>query len=218
MEKEIFPVHEQPEVGCFVAAAEEEDGGRLSCSWSGCCTDFRAEGSHRRLRRPRSLPRVHDHVCVIWWGCDSRGRLQNNHGVLRRRWTGKLTPTLDHVFGCRSGSAAAATHRGAGALPSHGGMMVRQSFTTGRSRSASIYDCMAATYQEGRTERECPQLTADAVASAMEPDGSGGGLIRLAAIQQSGVRRRQQWFPLLPYCSLLQTRILHCLEMIAKHG
>ena len=47
-----------------------------------------------------------------------------------------------------------------------------------------------ATYQEGITKDECLQFIANALALAMERDGSSGGVIRLAAIQESGVERQ----------------------------
>ncbi|GAB5580412.1 proteasome subunit beta type-6 [Prionailurus iriomotensis] len=71
-----------------------------------------------------------------------------------------------------------------------GGMMVRQSFAIGGSGSSYIYGYVDATYREGMTKEECLQFTANALALAMERDGSSGGVIRLAAIEESGVERR----------------------------
>ncbi|XP_032354451.1 proteasome subunit beta type-6 isoform X2 [Camelus ferus] len=71
-----------------------------------------------------------------------------------------------------------------------GGMMVRQSFAIGGSGSSYIYGYVDATYREGMTKEECLQFTANALALAMERDGSSGGVIRLAAIEESGVERQ----------------------------
>ncbi|XP_030655836.1 proteasome subunit beta type-6 isoform X3 [Nomascus leucogenys] len=71
-----------------------------------------------------------------------------------------------------------------------GGMMVRQSFAIGGSGSSYIYGYVDATYREGMTKEECLQFTANALALAMERDGSSGGVIRLAAIAESGVERQ----------------------------
>lgn len=51
-----------------------------------------------------------------------------------------------------------------------------------------IYGCVDATYREGAAEDECLQFTANALfALAVEPDGSSGGVICLAVIEESGV-------------------------------
>ena len=68
-----------------------------------------------------------------------------------------------------------------------GGMMVRQSFAIGGTASSYICGYVDATYREGMTKDEYLQFTANALALAMEPDGSSGGVIRFAAIQESGV-------------------------------
>uniref|UniRef100_A0AAA9SMM1 proteasome endopeptidase complex n=1 Tax=Bos taurus TaxID=9913 RepID=A0AAA9SMM1_BOVIN len=71
-----------------------------------------------------------------------------------------------------------------------GGMMVRQPFAIGGSGSSYIYGYVDATYREGMTKEECLQFTANALALAMERDGSSGGVIRLAAIAEPGVERQ----------------------------
>ncbi|XP_036624409.1 proteasome subunit beta type-6-like [Trichosurus vulpecula] len=71
-----------------------------------------------------------------------------------------------------------------------GGMMVRQPFSIGGSGSSYIYGYVDATYQEGMNEKQCLQFTANALALAMERDGSSGGVIRLAAITEKGVERQ----------------------------
>ncbi|XP_027778442.1 proteasome subunit beta type-6 isoform X1 [Marmota flaviventris] len=173
-------------------------------------------------------------------GADSR---TTTGSYIANRVTDKLTPIHDHIFCCRSGSAAdtqavadAVTYQLgfhsielnepplvhtaaslfkemcyryredlmagiiiAGWDPQEGGqvysvpmggMMVRQSFAIGGSGSSYIYGYVDATYREGMTKEECLQFTANALALAMERDGSSGGVIRLAAIEESGVERQ----------------------------
>ena len=67
------------------------------------------------------------------------------------------------------------------------GMMVRQPFAIRASGSSCIYGYVDATYQEGMTKEECLQFTANALALAMEQEGSSGGVIRLAATAEPGV-------------------------------
>ena len=67
------------------------------------------------------------------------------------------------------------------------GMMVRQPFAIGGSGSSYIYGYVDATYREGMTKEECLQFTASALTLEMEQDGSSGGVIHLAAIEESGV-------------------------------
>ena len=68
-----------------------------------------------------------------------------------------------------------------------GSMIVQQSFATGGSRSSYFFGCVNATYWEGMTKEECLQFTASAFTLDMEQDGSSGGVIHLAAIEESGV-------------------------------
>ncbi|XP_023579186.1 proteasome subunit beta type-6 [Octodon degus] len=134
-------------------------------------------------------------------GADSR---TTTGSYIANRVTDKLTPIHDRIFCCRSGSAAdtqavadAVTYQlgfhrclwGGEELPM-GGMMVRQSFAIGGSGSSYIYGYVDATYRKGMTKEECLQFTANALALAMERDGSSGGVIRLAAIEESGVERQ----------------------------
>ncbi|CAH2330270.1 proteasome subunit beta type-6, partial [Pelobates cultripes] len=85
-----------------------------------------------------------------------------------------------------------------------GGMMVHQSFSIGGSGSSYIYGFVDSTYKTGMTKEECLTFTANecistlfeqcvlcvALSLAMERDGSSGGVIRLAAITESGVERK----------------------------
>ncbi|KAK6478058.1 proteasome subunit beta type-6-like [Huso huso] len=71
-----------------------------------------------------------------------------------------------------------------------GGMMVRQPFSIGGSGSSYIYGFVDSSYKRGMSKEECLQFTANALSLAMERDGSSGGVVRLAAISESGVERR----------------------------
>ncbi|XP_050808951.1 proteasome subunit beta type-6-like [Gopherus flavomarginatus] len=71
-----------------------------------------------------------------------------------------------------------------------GGMMVRQPFSVGSSGSSYIYGFVDASYKPGMSWEECLSFTANALALAMERDGSSGGVIRLAAITEQGVERQ----------------------------
>uniref|UniRef100_A0A452DK55 Proteasome endopeptidase complex n=1 Tax=Capra hircus TaxID=9925 RepID=A0A452DK55_CAPHI len=82
----------------------------------------------------------------------------------------------------------------AGWNPQEGGsMIVQQSFATGGSGSSYIFGCVSATQKEGMTKEECLQFTASALTLEMEQDGSSGGVIHLAAIEES----RVEWQVLL---------------------
>ncbi|XP_039355800.1 proteasome subunit beta type-6 [Mauremys reevesii] len=71
-----------------------------------------------------------------------------------------------------------------------GGMMVRQPFSVGGSGSSYIYGFVDASYKPGMSREECLSFTANALALAMQRDGSSGGVIRLAAITEQGVERQ----------------------------
>ncbi|CAL8241204.1 unnamed protein product [Merluccius merluccius] len=71
-----------------------------------------------------------------------------------------------------------------------GGMCVRQQVSIGGSGSSYIYGFMDANYKTGMTKEQCLELVTNAVSLAMERDGSSGGVVRLAAISESGVERR----------------------------
>ncbi|XP_064409080.1 proteasome subunit beta type-6 [Latimeria chalumnae] len=70
-----------------------------------------------------------------------------------------------------------------------GGMLFRQPFAIGGSGSSYIYGFVDSSYRAGMTKEECLQFTANALALAMDRDGSSGGVIRLAAITEQGVDR-----------------------------
>jgi len=71
-----------------------------------------------------------------------------------------------------------------------GGMCVKQPFAIGGSGSTYIYGHCDAAYKFGMTKEECFTFVANAVALAMSRDGSSGGIIRLAAIDETGIERR----------------------------
>uniref|UniRef100_A0A1A8GA64 Proteasome subunit beta n=1 Tax=Nothobranchius korthausae TaxID=1143690 RepID=A0A1A8GA64_9TELE len=71
-----------------------------------------------------------------------------------------------------------------------GGMLVRQPVAVGGSGSSYIYGFMDSNYKPALSKEECLELTASALALAMERDGSSGGVIRLATISEAGVERR----------------------------
>ncbi|XP_067412443.1 proteasome subunit beta type-6 [Emydura macquarii macquarii] len=71
-----------------------------------------------------------------------------------------------------------------------GGLMVRQPFSVGGSGSTYIYGFVDASYKAGMNQEECLRFTANALALAMDRDGSSGGVIRLAAITEQGVERQ----------------------------
>ncbi|XP_070810832.1 proteasome subunit beta type-6 [Pituophis catenifer annectens] len=71
-----------------------------------------------------------------------------------------------------------------------GGMMVRQPFSIGGSGSSYIYGFVDVSYKPGMSKEECLTFTANALALAMDRDGSSGGVIRLAAITKDGVERK----------------------------
>ncbi|XP_014051784.1 proteasome subunit beta type-6 [Salmo salar] len=162
---------------------------------------------------------------------------------IANRVTDKLTPIHDHIFCCRSGSAAdtqavadIVTYQlgfhsieldepplvqtaanlfkqtcyryreelMAGIIVAGwdkrrggqvytvpmGGMIVRQPVSVGGSGSSYIYGFMDSNYKPGMTKEECLHFCTQALALAMERDGSSGGVARLAAITEEGLERR----------------------------
>ncbi|KAK2556441.1 Proteasome subunit beta type-6 [Acropora cervicornis] len=144
-------------------------------------------------------------------GADSR---TTTGAYIANRVTDKLTPVTEKVFCCRSGSAAATqaiadvakyqlnflsiemgeqplvkTVANVFSIPL-GGMCVRQPFAIGGSGSTYIYGHCDATFKGNMTKEECFSFVSNAVALAMARDGSSGGIIRLAAIDETGIERR----------------------------
>ncbi|XP_023824422.1 proteasome subunit beta type-6 [Salvelinus sp. IW2-2015] len=172
-------------------------------------------------------------------GADSR---TTTGAYIANRVTDKLTPIHDHIFCCRSGSAAdtqAVADEVTYQLGFHsieldepplvqtaanlfkqmcyryreelmagiivagwdkrrggqvytvpmGGMIVRQPVSVGGSGSSYIYGFMDSNYKPGMTKEECLHFCTQALALAMERDGSSGGVARLAAITEEGLER-----------------------------
>ncbi|XP_016116478.1 proteasome subunit beta type-6-like [Sinocyclocheilus grahami] len=71
-----------------------------------------------------------------------------------------------------------------------GGMMTRQPVSVGGSGSSYIYGYVDSNYRVGMSKEECLKFTAEALALAMERDGSSGGVVRLAVITEQGVERQ----------------------------
>lgn len=172
-------------------------------------------------------------------GADSR---TTTGPYIANRVTDKLTPIHDHIFCCRSGSAAdtqAIADAVAYQLGFHsivmnepplvqtaanlfkklcyryreelmagiivagwdqrqggqvftvpiGGMLVRQPVAVGGSGSSYIYGFVDSNYKPGMNKQECLRFTGQALALAMERDGSSGGVARMAAITRAGLER-----------------------------
>ncbi|XP_049796902.1 proteasome subunit beta type-6 [Schistocerca nitens] len=70
-----------------------------------------------------------------------------------------------------------------------GGMCVRMPVTIGGSGSTYVYGYVDANFKLGMTRQECLQFVTNTLTLAMMRDGSSGGVVRLAAIGESGVER-----------------------------
>jgi 20S proteasome subunit beta 1 len=70
-----------------------------------------------------------------------------------------------------------------------GGTMVRQPFAIGGSGSTYIYGYCDATYRKGMDREACIEFCKHAVSLAMSRDGSSGGVVRLACIDEHGAER-----------------------------
>jgi len=80
-----------------------------------------------------------------------------------------------------------------------GGAMLQRSYTTGGSGSTYIYGFCDAYYKPGMTKEQCEAFVSKALSHAMARDGSSGGVIRLAVIDESGVERKFISGDKLPY-------------------
>ncbi|XP_065890081.1 proteasome subunit beta type-6-like [Dysidea avara] len=173
-------------------------------------------------------------------GADSR---TSTGSYVANRVTDKLTPVMDKIYCCRSGSAAdtqaiadivsynlklhsielgeeplvksaaslfrqfcydyrdsllagiicAGWDKKAGgqvySIPL-GGMCLRQPFAIGGSGSTYIYGYCDAHFKQGMTKEECIEFVKTSLALAVGRDGSSGGVIRIASIEEGGVERR----------------------------
>jgi len=70
-----------------------------------------------------------------------------------------------------------------------GGTMVRQQFAIGGSGSTYIYGLCDAEFKQGMTKQQCQAFVKKALSHAMARDGSSGGVIRMATIDETGVER-----------------------------
>ncbi|KAF4013271.1 hypothetical protein G4228_004702 [Cervus hanglu yarkandensis] len=70
------------------------------------------------------------------------------------------------------------------------GMLIRQPFAIGGSGSTYIYGYVDAAYKPGMSPEECRRFTTNAIALAMNRDGSSGGVIYLVTITGAGVDHR----------------------------
>mmetsp|Transcript_18890 Transcript_18890/g.37122 ORF Transcript_18890/g.37122 Transcript_18890/m.37122 type:complete len:215 (-) Transcript_18890:242-886(-) len=70
-----------------------------------------------------------------------------------------------------------------------GGAMIKQPFAIGGSGSTYIYAYCDANFREGMTRDEAHAFVKKALAHAMARDGSSGGVIRTAIIDENGVER-----------------------------
>ncbi|XP_037375391.1 proteasome subunit beta type-9 [Talpa occidentalis] len=67
------------------------------------------------------------------------------------------------------------------------GMLTQQPFSIGGSGSIYIYGYVDASYKPGMSPEECRRFTTNAIALAMNRDGSSGGVIYLVTITAAGV-------------------------------
>lgn len=70
-----------------------------------------------------------------------------------------------------------------------GGTCLRQPYSIGGSGSSYIYGFCDSHYKPGMSAEECREFAAKAIAHAMARDGSSGGVIRIATIDETGVSR-----------------------------
>jgi 20S proteasome subunit beta 1 len=70
-----------------------------------------------------------------------------------------------------------------------GGMCIRQAIAIGGSGSTYLYGYCDANYKAGMTKDQTIDFVKNAVSLAISRDGSSGGVIRIAAINEDGVQR-----------------------------
>jgi len=80
-----------------------------------------------------------------------------------------------------------------------GGSMVKQNYSIGGSGSTYIYGFCDSHYKVGMTKAECQEFVKKAISHAMARDGSSGGVIRMATIDESGVEKIMVPGDALPY-------------------
>jgi 20S proteasome subunit beta 1 len=84
------------------------------------------------------------------------------------------------------------------ALPIGGALMERE-YATGGSGSTYIYGFCDAFFKPGMTKQQCEEFVTKGLCHAMARDGSSGGIIRMAIIDESGVERKFIAGDKLPY-------------------
>ncbi|OZJ04565.1 Proteasome subunit beta type-6 [Bifiguratus adelaidae] len=70
-----------------------------------------------------------------------------------------------------------------------GGSLHQQPFAIGGSGSTYIYGYCDSVYKDDMTKEECIDFVKNSLALAMSRDGSSGGVIRMAIINEKGVER-----------------------------
>jgi len=70
-----------------------------------------------------------------------------------------------------------------------GGSLHKQNFAIGGSGSSYIYGFCDSQYKENMTREECVEFVKTAVSLAMSRDGSSGGVVRIAVIDEKGVEK-----------------------------
>jgi 20S proteasome subunit beta 1 len=71
-----------------------------------------------------------------------------------------------------------------------GGALIERPFAIGGSGSTYIYGFCDAYFKPGFTREQCEEFVAKALSHAMARDGSSGGVIRMAIIDEAGVERK----------------------------
>lgn len=71
-----------------------------------------------------------------------------------------------------------------------GGSLHKQPLAIGGSGSAFIYGFCDANFRENMTQEEAVEFLKNAVALAMERDGSSGGTIRMVILNKDGMERK----------------------------
>jgi len=70
-----------------------------------------------------------------------------------------------------------------------GGTLVQQPYSIGGSGSTYLYGYCDSNFKEGMTKEECLEFVRNAIALAIQRDGSSGGVIRTVVISESGIER-----------------------------
>jgi len=70
-----------------------------------------------------------------------------------------------------------------------GGTLVQQPYSIGGSGSTYLYGYCDSNFVEGMTKEECLKFVRNAIALAIQRDGSSGGVIRTCVISEEGIER-----------------------------